>query len=165
MTASNEGVPDSHKPTGTRSFACPALCFGRTTYPSGGSSLVAALPSTCARFCNACNKAAMPPHPWPAGQPSNHRKEAKLRRRVLQLYRKDYHDFGPTFRPRNWPNAAWRCLPTPCVAGCSPKTSGSPSDDGTSTAAVGHDAPASASWCRWIPPSTTGPKAAGRTWF
>ncbi len=31
------------------------------------------------------------------GQPSNHRKDAKLRRRVLQLYRKDYHDFGPTF--------------------------------------------------------------------
>ncbi len=31
------------------------------------------------------------------GQPSNHRKDAKLRRRVLQLYRKDYGDFGPTF--------------------------------------------------------------------
>src|ERR1700722_16100249 len=31
------------------------------------------------------------------GQPSNHRKAAKLRRRVLQLYRKDYPDFGPTF--------------------------------------------------------------------
>lgn len=31
------------------------------------------------------------------GQPSNHRKDAKLRRRVLQLYRKDYPDFGPTF--------------------------------------------------------------------
>jgi transposase len=31
------------------------------------------------------------------GQPSNNRKDAKLRRRVLQLYRKDFHDFGPTF--------------------------------------------------------------------
>lgn len=31
------------------------------------------------------------------GQPSNHRKDGKLRRRVLQLYRKDYPDFGPTF--------------------------------------------------------------------
>src|SRR5208337_325447 len=31
------------------------------------------------------------------GQPSNHRKDAKLRRRVLQVYRKDFHDFGPTF--------------------------------------------------------------------
>lgn len=31
------------------------------------------------------------------GQPSNHRKDAKLRRRVLQIYRKDFHDFGPTF--------------------------------------------------------------------
>jgi transposase len=31
------------------------------------------------------------------GQPSNRRKNAKLRRRVLQVYRKDYHDFGPTF--------------------------------------------------------------------
>jgi len=31
------------------------------------------------------------------GQPSNHRMDAKLRRRVLQVYRKDYHDFGPTF--------------------------------------------------------------------
>src|SRR6185437_4167546 len=31
------------------------------------------------------------------GQPSNHRKEAKFRRRVLQVYRKDFHDFGPTF--------------------------------------------------------------------
>jgi Helix-turn-helix domain len=31
------------------------------------------------------------------GQPSNHRKDAKLRRRVLKLYRKDFHDFGPTF--------------------------------------------------------------------
>jgi hypothetical protein len=31
------------------------------------------------------------------GQPSNHRKDGKLRRRVLQVYRKDYHDFGPTF--------------------------------------------------------------------
>jgi transposase len=31
------------------------------------------------------------------GQPSNHRKDAKLRRRVVQLYRKDYPDFGPTF--------------------------------------------------------------------
>ena len=29
------------------------------------------------------------------GQPSNHRKDAKLRRRVLQVYRKDYHDLGP----------------------------------------------------------------------
>jgi transposase len=31
------------------------------------------------------------------GQPSNRRKNAKLRRRVLQVYCKDYHDFGPTF--------------------------------------------------------------------
>src|SRR5437764_15211047 len=31
------------------------------------------------------------------GQPSNHRKDAKLRRRALQLYQKDYPDFGPTF--------------------------------------------------------------------
>jgi Helix-turn-helix domain len=31
------------------------------------------------------------------GQPSNHRKDAKLRRRVVQLYRKDYPGFGPTF--------------------------------------------------------------------
>jgi hypothetical protein len=31
------------------------------------------------------------------GKPSNHRKNPKLRRRVLQLYRKDYPDFGPTF--------------------------------------------------------------------
>ena len=31
------------------------------------------------------------------GQPSNHRKDAQLRRRVLRAYRKDYHDFGPTF--------------------------------------------------------------------
>ena len=31
------------------------------------------------------------------GQPSNHRKDAKLRRRVLHVYRKDYPDFGPTF--------------------------------------------------------------------
>jgi hypothetical protein len=31
------------------------------------------------------------------GQPSNHRKDAKFRHRVLQLYRKDYPDFGPTF--------------------------------------------------------------------
>jgi hypothetical protein len=31
------------------------------------------------------------------GQPSNHRKDAKLRRRILRAYRKDYHDFGPTF--------------------------------------------------------------------
>src|SRR6266481_2883212 len=31
------------------------------------------------------------------GQPSNHRKDAKLRRRVLQIYRKDLPDFGPTF--------------------------------------------------------------------
>jgi len=31
------------------------------------------------------------------GQPSNHRKDAKLRQRVLQVYRKDFHDFGPTF--------------------------------------------------------------------
>ena len=31
------------------------------------------------------------------GQPSNHRKDAKLRRRVLKVYRKDFPDFGPTF--------------------------------------------------------------------
>jgi len=31
------------------------------------------------------------------GQPSNHRKDAKLRQRVLRLYRKHYPDFGPTF--------------------------------------------------------------------
>jgi hypothetical protein len=31
------------------------------------------------------------------GQPSNNRKDAKLRRQVLQIYRKDYPDFGPTF--------------------------------------------------------------------
>jgi hypothetical protein len=30
------------------------------------------------------------------GQPSNHRKDAQLRRRVLQLYRKDSAGFGPT---------------------------------------------------------------------
>src|SRR5262245_56988535 len=31
------------------------------------------------------------------GQPSNHRKDARLRRRALQLYRKGFPDFGPTF--------------------------------------------------------------------
>jgi transposase len=31
------------------------------------------------------------------GRPSNRRKDTKLRRRVLQVYRKDYPDFGPTF--------------------------------------------------------------------
>jgi Helix-turn-helix domain len=31
------------------------------------------------------------------GRPSNHRKGAKLRRQVLRLYRKEFHDFGPTF--------------------------------------------------------------------
>src|SRR5262249_48413092 len=31
------------------------------------------------------------------GKPSNHRKDAKLQRRVLQIYRKEFHDFGPTF--------------------------------------------------------------------
>jgi Helix-turn-helix domain len=31
------------------------------------------------------------------GQPSNHRKDAKLRRRVLQVYRKDFADFGPPY--------------------------------------------------------------------
>ena len=30
------------------------------------------------------------------GQPSNHRMDAKLRSRVLRVYRKDYPDFGPT---------------------------------------------------------------------
>jgi hypothetical protein len=31
------------------------------------------------------------------GRPSNHRKGAELRRRVLHVYRQDYADFGPTF--------------------------------------------------------------------
>jgi len=31
------------------------------------------------------------------GKPSNRRLDAKLQRRVLQLYRKDFPDFGPTF--------------------------------------------------------------------
>jgi hypothetical protein len=31
------------------------------------------------------------------GQPSNHRKDAKLRRRVLKVYRQEFYDFGPTF--------------------------------------------------------------------
>jgi hypothetical protein len=31
------------------------------------------------------------------GQPSNHRKDAQLKRRVLRVYRQDYPDFGPTF--------------------------------------------------------------------
>jgi hypothetical protein len=31
------------------------------------------------------------------GQPSNRRLDPKLRRRVLQVYRKDFPDFGPTF--------------------------------------------------------------------
>jgi hypothetical protein len=31
------------------------------------------------------------------GQPSNHRKDDQLKRRVLQCYRKDFPDFGPTF--------------------------------------------------------------------
>jgi transposase len=31
------------------------------------------------------------------GKPSNRRKDAKLRQRVLQVYRKDFPDFGPTF--------------------------------------------------------------------
>ncbi len=31
------------------------------------------------------------------GRPSNHRKDAKLRRQVVRLYRKEFHDFGPTF--------------------------------------------------------------------
>lgn len=30
------------------------------------------------------------------GRPSNNRKDGKLRRQVLRLYRKDFHDFGPT---------------------------------------------------------------------
>src|SRR5262245_49123071 len=31
------------------------------------------------------------------GQPSNHRKDDQLKRQVLRAYRKDFHDFGPTF--------------------------------------------------------------------
>src|SRR6185436_198777 len=31
------------------------------------------------------------------GRPSNHRKDAKLRQRIVRVYRKDYSDFGPTF--------------------------------------------------------------------
>jgi hypothetical protein len=31
------------------------------------------------------------------GKPSNHRKDVTLRRQVLRLYRKEFHDFGPTF--------------------------------------------------------------------
>jgi Helix-turn-helix domain len=31
------------------------------------------------------------------GRPSNHRKDVKLRRQVVRLYRKEFHDFGPTF--------------------------------------------------------------------
>jgi hypothetical protein len=31
------------------------------------------------------------------GRPSNRRKDARLKRRVLAAYRKDFHDFGPTF--------------------------------------------------------------------
>ena len=31
------------------------------------------------------------------GKPSNHRKDAQLQRRVLQRYRKEFPDFGPTF--------------------------------------------------------------------
>src|SRR3954464_14749545 len=30
------------------------------------------------------------------GKSSNRRKDAKLQRRVLQIYRKEFHDFGPT---------------------------------------------------------------------
>ena len=31
------------------------------------------------------------------GRPSNHRKDAKLRRQVVRLYSKEFHDFGQTF--------------------------------------------------------------------
>jgi transposase len=31
------------------------------------------------------------------GRPSNHRKDAQLQRKALRLYRKEFHDFGPTF--------------------------------------------------------------------
>jgi hypothetical protein len=99
------------------------------------------------------------------GQPSNHRKDAKLRRRVLQLDRKDYADFGPTFAAEKLRNAACRCPPIPCGAGCSPKVSGSDSADAISTAADGHAAPASANWSRWTRRFTTGRRGAARTWF
>ncbi len=98
------------------------------------------------------------------GQPSNYGKPAPLRRRVLQLYRKDYPDFGPTFAAEKLAERGLEVPLIPCGAGCSPKPVATPAPQ-RRTAAAGHAAPASANWCRWTPRSTTGPRAAARTWF
>ncbi len=71
----------------------------------------------------------------------------------------------PDLRQREAGRArAWRSARRRCAAGCSPRDCGSASAAATRTAAAGRGAPASASWCRWTPRSTTGWRAAARRW-
>src|SRR5208337_3691208 len=98
------------------------------------------------------------------GQPSNHRKDAKLRRRVLQLYRKDYPDFGPTFAAEKLAERGLDVSPDTLRRWLLAEGLWQPHRRRNSTAADGRDGPASASWCRWTRRSTTGPKAAAKTW-
>lgn len=99
------------------------------------------------------------------GQPSNYGKPAPLRRRVLQLYRKDYPDFGPTFAAEKLAERGLDVSADTLRRWLLAEACGNASAAARRTAAAGHAAPASANWCRWTPRSTTGPRAAARTWF
>jgi hypothetical protein len=78
------------------------------------------------------------------GRASNHRGSAKLRKRILARYVKEYGDYGPT-------------LATECLA-----EEGRVSGGRGRIAGVGRGRSSSASWCRWTARITTGSKVAGR---
>jgi hypothetical protein len=96
------------------------------------------------------------------GQPSNHRSDPAWRQAVLDAYRARYADFGPTFASEKLahegltvgPQTLRRWLLAEGLWQRRRRRDPHRSDD--------HAGPASASWCRWTPPNTTGWKAAAR---
>ena len=159
--------PDSHEPRGTRSFARPARRAGRPTYPGGGcAACCGSLLAMSTDCCSACKQAAMPRSSMACGASlpttANRRHSAAV---CCNSTARTTLTSAPRSQLRNWLSAAWRCPLIPCGAGCSPKACGNASAAARRTAAAGHAAPASANWCRWTPRSTTGPRAAARTWF
>ena len=96
------------------------------------------------------------------GKPSNHKADDDLKKAVLDAYAKHYPDFGPTLAAEKLAEHDLQVCPETLGAGCSTRACGSASATASRTAAAGRAAPASASWCRWTPPSTTGSRAAAR---
>ena len=98
------------------------------------------------------------------GKPSNRQHDEDFRKRVLKAYRQRYHDFGPTFACEKLAEDKLKVSPETLRRWLIAKDSGSVAASATRIAADDRDETASASWCRWMPRSTTGSKDAARRW-